>query len=197
MKSKQNGFTLLEVMLALAIFAMLSILAFMVMSQANTTHQRAQEETRRFNQLQRAMTLFGNDLLQLVARRNRSTDRILLTGNEAIFSTQTRDPRHPLSDTLLLQTVHWYLRDHTLYRALRRSVDSDTDLPAQPVLDHVDQFSLEADASASGELPARVTLHIQHQTYGALDRPFALPGLITIEETKSSAADATDRKSQR
>lgn len=186
MKSDQNGFTLLEVMLALAIFTMLSILAFMVLSQAQITHQRAREETQRFNQLQRAMTLFGNDILQLVARRNRSTESMLVTGKEAIFSTQTRDPQQPLSDVLLLQTVHWYLRNHTLYRALRSSVDADTDLPAQPVLEDVEQFSLEAESDKSGELPSHVILHIEHQTYGALDRLFSLPARLTVEEPEET-----------
>lgn len=186
MKSDQHGFTLLEVMLALAIFTMLSILAFIVMSQAQITHQRAREETASFNQLQRAMTLFGNDLLQLVARRNRSTNSILVTGKDVIFSTQTRDPKQPLSDTLRLQTVHWYLRDKTLYRALRSSVDASTERPAQPVLDHVEQFSLEAESETGGALPSHVTVHIQHQTYGTLDRLFSLPGQLMIEKPEAT-----------
>ena len=78
MINRQQGFTLLEVMAALAIFSMLGVLAFMVFSQASTLHQRSQKEIQQFNQLQRTITILDNDLLQLVARRNRSTDKVAI-----------------------------------------------------------------------------------------------------------------------
>ncbi len=46
MINRQQGFTLLEVMAALAIFSMLSVLAFMIFSQASELHQRSQKEIR-------------------------------------------------------------------------------------------------------------------------------------------------------
>lgn len=92
MINRQQGFTLLEVMAALAIFSMLSVLAFMIFSQVSELHQRSQKEIQKFNQLQRTITILDNDLLQLVARRNRSTDKIMVLGEEAIFTTQSRDP---------------------------------------------------------------------------------------------------------
>lgn len=110
MINRQQGFTLLEVMAALAIFSMLSVLAFMIFSQVSELHQRSQKEIQQFNQLQRTITILDNDLLQLVARRNRSTDKIMVLGEEAIFTTQSRDPLAPLSEAQTLLTVHWYLR---------------------------------------------------------------------------------------
>ena len=50
-------------MAALAIFSMLSVLAFMIFSQASELHQRSQKEIQQFNQLQRTITI-DNDLLQ-------------------------------------------------------------------------------------------------------------------------------------
>ena len=89
MINRQQGFTLLEVMAALAIFSMLGVLAFMVFSQASTLHQRSQKEIQQFNQLQRTITILDNDLLQLVARRNRSTDRWLLSVKHKPYSQFT------------------------------------------------------------------------------------------------------------
>lgn len=153
MINRQQGFTLLEVMAALAIFSMLSVLAFMIFSQASELHQRSQKEIQQFNQLQRTITILDNDLLQLVARRNRSTDKIMVLGEEAIFTTQSRDPLAPLSEAQTLLTVHWYLRNHTLYRAVRTSVDGRKDQPAQAMLEHVESFLLESNSGESQELP--------------------------------------------
>ena len=97
MINRQQGFTLLEVMAALAIFSMLSVLAFMIFSQVSELHQRSQKEIQKFNQLQRTITILDNDLLQLVARRNRSTDKIMVLGEEAIFTTQMSRSAWPLS----------------------------------------------------------------------------------------------------
>ena len=177
MINRQQGFTLLEVMAALAIFSMLSVLAFMIFSQASELHQRSQKEIQQFNQLQRTITILDNDLLQLVARRNRSTDKIMVLGEEAIFTTQSRDPLAPLSEA---QTL---LRNHTLYRAVRTSVDGRKDQPAQAMLEHVESFLLESNSGESQELPLSVTLHLQTQQYGGLQRRFALPEQLAREES--------------
>lgn len=182
MINRQQGFTLLEVMAALAIFSMLSVLAFMIF-QASELHQRSQKEIQQFNQLQRTITILDNDLLQLVARRNRSTDKIMVLGEEAIFTTQSRDPLAPLSEAQTLLTVHWYLRNHTLYRAVRTSVDGRKDQPAQAMLEHVESFLLESNSGESQELPLSVTLHLKTQQYGALQRRFALPEQLAREES--------------
>ena len=58
----------------------------------------------------------------------------MVLGEEAIFTTQSRDPLAPLSEAQTLLTVHWYLRNHTLYRAVRTSVDGRKDQPAQAML---------------------------------------------------------------
>lgn len=183
MINRQQGFTLLEVMAALAIFSMLSVLAFMIFSQASELHQRSQKEIQQFNQLQRTITILDNDLLQLVARRNRSTDKIMVLGEEAIFTTQSRDPLAPLSEAQTLLTVHWYLRNHTLYRAVRTSVDGRKDQPAQAMPEHVESFLLESNSGESQELPLSVTLHLQTQQYGGLQRRFALPEQLAREES--------------
>lgn len=174
MINRQQGFTLLEVMAALAIFSMLSVLAFMIFSQASELHQRSQKEIQQFNQLQRTITILDNDLLQLVARRNRSTDKIMVLGEEAIFTTQSRDPLAPLSEAQTLLTVHWYLRNHTLYPAVRTSVDGRKDQPAQAMLEHVESFLLESNSGESQELPLSVTLHLQTQQYGGVTAPFCI-----------------------
>lgn len=182
MINRQQGFTLLEVMAALAIFSMLSVLAFMIFSQASELHQRSQKEIQQFNQLQRTITILDNDLLQLVARRNRSTDKIMVLGEEAIFTTQSRDP-------LALSVKH---KPYSLFTGIceiiRSTVlfvlqDGRKDQPAQAMLEHVESFLLESNSGESQELPLSVTLHLKTQQYGALQRRFALPEQLAREES--------------
>lgn len=182
MINRQQGFTLLEVMAALAIFSMLSVLAFMIFSQASELHQRSQKEIQQFNQLQRTITILDNDLLQLVARRNRSTDKIMVLGEEAIFTTQSRDPLAPLSEAQTLLTVHWYLRNHTLYRAVRTSVDGRKDQPAQAMLEHVESFLLESNSGKAGTSSLSHVTSADSAIWG-LQRRFALPEQLAREES--------------
>lgn len=182
MINRQQGFTLLEVMAALAIFSMLSVLAFMIFSQVSELHQRSQKEIQKFNQLQRTITILDNDLLQLVARRNRSTDKIMVLGEEAIFTTQSRDPLAPLSEAQTLLTVHWYLRNHTLYRAVRTSVDGRKDHPARRCWNMSRAFFWKVTAEKARSFLS-VTLHLKTQQYGALQRRFALPEQLAREES--------------
>lgn len=182
MINRQQGFTLLEVMAALAIFSMLSVLAFMIFSQASELHQRSQKEIQQFNQLQRTITILDNDLLQLVARRNRSTDKIMVLGEEAIFTTQSRDPLAPLSEAQTLLTVHWYLRNHTLYRAVRTSVDSRKDQPAQAMLEHVESFLLKVTAGKARTSSLSHVTSADSAIWG-LQRRFALPEQLAREES--------------
>ena len=64
MSKMPRGFTLLEVMLAIAIFSTLSFLASMVFSQASEQHQRAKKTADNFDAIQHTMLLFENDLLE-------------------------------------------------------------------------------------------------------------------------------------
>lgn len=182
MINRQQGFTLLEVMAALAIFSMLSVLAFMIFSQASELHQRSQKEIQQFNQLQRTITILDNDLLQLVARRNRSTDKIMVLGEEAIFTTQSRDPLAPLSEAQTLLTVHWYLRNHTLYRAVRTSVDSRKDQPARRCWNMSRAFFWKVTAGKARTSSLSHVTSADSAIWG-LQRRFALPEQLAREES--------------
>lgn len=85
MTHKQSGFTLLEVMLAIAILASLSLLAVTVFSQAIEHYQRAQTLMQSFNALQRTDLLLSNDLMQLVPRKNRQTGQVFQTETDGMI----------------------------------------------------------------------------------------------------------------
>ncbi|MCK6826131.1 prepilin-type N-terminal cleavage/methylation domain-containing protein [Enterobacter kobei] len=121
MSKVPNGFTLLEVMLAIVIFSTLSFLASQVFSQATEQYQRAKKTGDDFEAIQHTVLMLENDLMQYVPRKNRQTPLPFLSEKESvIFTTQTRDPAMPFGATFVLTTVHWYVENDTLFVSVQR-----------------------------------------------------------------------------
>lgn len=62
----QGGFTLVEMMLALVIFAMLSMAGYHMLNGAVRTHDLIRSHTTRLGEIQRVMALIKNDLMSAV-----------------------------------------------------------------------------------------------------------------------------------
>lgn len=169
----QRGFTLLEVVLAIAIFSTLSFLASMVFSQATEQHGRAKEIAEVFRALQRTELMLENDLMQYVPRKNRQTRLTFQSGaNSALFTTQVQSPDDLSGTTFNLATVHWFVKENTLYRAIRHSPDSANEEPPRPMLSDVAFFSVAMPTS--GESGA-ATITLERVRQGTLVRRYRLP----------------------
>ena len=68
---KCNGFTLLEVLLAVAIFAMISLASFSIFDGVLKSDETSRQHTKRLNDVQRAWLLIERDFLQLARRSMR------------------------------------------------------------------------------------------------------------------------------
>lgn len=66
--SKAQGFTLLEVLIALSLFAVLSAMAFGGLNQLLSQHQQLQHKQQRFVDLQSAIQVLERDFSQLAPR---------------------------------------------------------------------------------------------------------------------------------
>ncbi len=67
-RREQRGFTLLEVLVALSIFAVLGMGAYRVLSEAMTTHERLRERQQAMAQLTFALRSLHDELSQIVER---------------------------------------------------------------------------------------------------------------------------------
>lgn len=71
-KAQLQGFTLIEVLVAIAIFASLSVGAYQVLNQVQRSNEASLQSTQRLNELNRALVLMDADFRQMAARQFRS-----------------------------------------------------------------------------------------------------------------------------
>ncbi len=75
----QRGFTLLEIMIALTIFAVISTLAWQILDGAMRTSNATDRNAAKLNQIQRAWSLLERDFFQLQARYSSNASAGALT----------------------------------------------------------------------------------------------------------------------
>jgi len=134
-----EGFTLLELLVALAIFALLAVMAYGGLSKVLKTKDILDEQLDRLAEVQRTFTFLERDLLQLIPRDIRdefgdtrpflqARDPLLNSG-EPLLSLTRSGYANPLGVARSeLQRVDWRLKDEVLYRdtwpVLDRAQDS-------------------------------------------------------------------------
>jgi general secretion pathway protein J len=199
-RSRAAGFTLLEVLVALAALSLMSVTAFGALRTVLTTQDRVDARMARFTSLQTGLTRFAHDVEQIVARpvRDRHGDRrpVVIGGvaaagpglefTRAGWSNPTGAARSEL------QRVKYLLADDRLVRRAWPVLDRGGDsAPVERVLiDDVEALTLrfldgdrrwrdewppgsEAVAGRGSLLAVELTLRVRE--LGELRRLLALP----------------------
>lgn len=204
MKS-QRGFTLLEVLVAITITAVIGIGVWQVLSGVILSRDRVDELAEEFDGLQRAMLLLERDITQIVNRSARDVYgdfKPALTSREDDFSLMlTRQGwRNPLGIRRShLQRVAWEYTGSELRRRYWLTLDQGQEDHSQDVLllENVTGFELrflneqnnwepdwpseEAMASLNPgsrpdiSLPLGMEITLEHERFGELVRTFVLP----------------------
>ncbi|KTD55723.1 type II secretory pathway protein LspJ [Legionella santicrucis] len=78
-QKKFQGFTLIEILIALAVFAILATITTSVLYNAFTTRSRVNEQSNRLNELQLAISLLQQDTSQAVERAIRGNEMRLFS----------------------------------------------------------------------------------------------------------------------
>lgn len=136
---RTRGFTLVEILVAVLIAAILSVMAFEAMQQALTNRERIRDSAQRLQAVQFTMRSFVQDLSQLTPRPVREPlgaefqPALLGTaGNSAQIAFTRAGWMNPAGvERSTLQRVRYALRDGTLYRAYWTVLDAQLD--PQPV----------------------------------------------------------------
>lgn len=190
---KNQGFTLIEVLVAIAVFAGLSFAAYQVVFQTQLSNQQSQEKLTRLQQLQSTLVYLDSDFRQIAVRRFRSDgqqagealiywqDELLDSDEKGVLFTrlgwinpQQQFPRGEITK------VGYRIQDRTLERVWWRYPDTPVGEPAviAPLLDKVEQFELRFyngegwlnEWENKGALPKAIAVKITLEDYGKLER---------------------------
>lgn len=148
---RHQGFTLLEVLIALSLFAVLSAMAFGGLNQLLGQHQQLQTKQQRFVDLQSTILVLERDFSQITPRSIRDAfgdTQAALKGSSApdfIYELTSKtwfNPHHEAG--VLLQRVGYQLQGQTLWRSYYTQLDAGVgSAPVRyPLLDRVTDFKV-------------------------------------------------------
>lgn len=205
----QQGFTLIEVLLAVAIFAMISLASFSVFNGVSQSQIGAEEKLNRLNEIQRAWLVIERDLLQISRRSARIEGEAPLqqfiyaeTGNFIDNEQALAFVRDGWSNPGLLiprsdmQSVAYRIEDNTLERLHYNFVDPvvGEEPKIRPLISNVEGMKMRffinkkwQDRLESKDLPQAIELTIQTKDLADLTRKFLLVEAISQSKRTESS----------
>ena len=211
--NRTSGFTLLEVLVAMSIFAVIGLSAHQMLRTVIQTHERTQDQIQQFSSLTRAFSMLERDFSQVVLRevRDEYGERLpalmVATGPflvELSRSGWNNPLRLPRSD---LQRVAYELNDEGeviryFWLVLDRAEDSEP--VKQTILTGIDDFQINLmdadgnvtdiwpDTNSSYPLPTSVEVVFDTTSYGSIRKVFDLVDAAVIQATNSTGGNNGD-----
>ncbi|MCX2942559.1 type II secretion system minor pseudopilin GspJ [Rahnella perminowiae] len=202
---KQQGFTLIEVMIAMAIFALLSLLAYQILSASVKNSEMAQEHTARLTAIQTAFSLMERDLSQILPRKIAEKEAFLSASETSLSFTTigSYSASAPLSASDLIQAT-WTFTHHTLTRSAQslpsRPLKDSSPIPAVTLLTGVNSLhwrfysgNWSNNWNNKNAFPNVIELVVTLDDMGEIRRLFLLPQ--TIEEMNTESAEKAPEQS--
>lgn len=218
---KQRGFTLIEMLVALAIFAVISTMAYLSLDSLLRSQEKTRAESIRVGEVQQAVTILTRDLMQMLPRPVREASHgdftpALMAGTDVVSGIEfTRGGwRNPLERRRsTLQRVAYRVSEDKLVRMTWHELDRAQD--ARPtraeVLDDVERLAVRFLTSGdqwrdqwppldqqSGQpdlraLPRAVEVALDLEDWGRVRRVVELPeGVDTSADMALPGSDGED-----
>ncbi len=194
------GFTLIEILVALAIFSIIGLASTGVLTTVSDSNSISQERFNRLTQLQRAMTMMERDILQAVARpiriQGETTEKVIQGGRDLYESDADGlgfvhsgwpNPNYMLPRSQL-QAVAYRLREGNLERLYGNYLDNVVGFEPKirVMLGNIEDFKVSFYTKSEDndspwqenytgtELPKAVAIEITSKDFGLIRREFAL-----------------------
>ena len=202
--TRENGFTLVELLIAILIFGILSMLAYGGLDSVMQSRDRTESELNRLRQVQITFSQLQRDIEQLTARDGHDAlgGKLLRlsagqTSDTGLLLQYTRTGwTNPAQQTRsYLQRVAWRLDDDKLYRMSWPYVDRafDDQATSTMLIDHIREVKLRfldsknewqnlwplPDALADGKVllqPVAIEVTVVMEDWGEIVRLFKVPG---------------------
>ena len=187
---RQRGLTLIELMVALAIFAVLGVLSYRALAEVSTSRTRLEEGFERWRSIGRAMQRIDTDLLQLVAPATSSSPTTSAQASPPLLLTRAASGGAELQLLRLdeargVRRVGYRLVDGRLDWLRWSGRDAFGEPAVEPLLDKVRDVRWRflsggnrVDAWPPGDrrntLPDAVILELELPDHGTLTRFIAL-----------------------
>ncbi|MBT79739.1 MAG: type II secretion system protein GspJ [Alteromonadaceae bacterium] len=160
----QRGFTLVEILIAIAIFAFIGVASTAVLTTVIDSDELSSARFEKFQRLQRAVTTIERDMQQAVPRAVRTdgqTNTIVMRGGEsdesdndglAFVRSGWQNPQMMLPRSTL-QAVAYRVRDGKLERLYTNYVDNvvGTEPKVRVLLEDISEFKIEFIADIDEE----------------------------------------------
>lgn len=193
------GFTLMEMLVALAVFVVIGLLCAQLMGRTLANHEIVSDRTERLAEVQRAMLMLKRDIMQITERPVRDmlgdARGSILIGSDGLMEFSRLGWRNPLRQPRAeVQRVAYVVEDGDLYRAwwsvLDRAQDSEPAL--QRLLSDVEQiefFAVDVSAQEHTYWPllaeeagrperrlAAIAMRLESRPFGVVERIWPVTG---------------------
>lgn len=197
---KARGFTLMEIIVVLAVFALIGVISGRIISGVLDNQRLLADRGDRLAEVQLAMKILQRDVMQLNARRIRdqlgdSTEPLMI-GADGMMEFTRAGWRNPLQQPRSeLQRVGYIVQDDDLYRAYWSVLDRppDAEPHLQKLLSGVKQiefFALDVSGNEHSFWPllgdyatdpnaalAGIIMRLEIEPFGVVERVWAVPSI--------------------
>ncbi len=184
----KRGFTLIEIMMALLIFAIMAAICSKVLFNAFNSREKTNKQALALAQLQIAQAFIDNDLSQIVSRYiNQGTTYLpILEGNKSELSFSRGGITNPFAKEKrsTLTRVKYMLSGHQLIRQSSPFIDSVSKKPEDMIMakdvESLEFAYLDKHLQAQSDwkllnLPKAIRITIKFKTFGEISRLYVLP----------------------
>jgi general secretion pathway protein J len=197
-KLMSKGFTLLEVLIAIAIFSLISLSSFTIFNTVLKSNESSKIRTERVNELQRGFVLIERDLLQIAKRSIRLNgeeprDDFLYTDSNSFSDSESTLAfvRHGWTNPGLLlprsemQSVAYQLNEEAFERLHFNFVDAvqGQEPKIRKLITGVEQLNFEffydkkwQKTIVNKSLPKAIAVELITKDYGLIRREFLVAG---------------------